>query len=124
MQKSSMNTLNENTFLTLAIETLKQLDIAIECAAQAADIDIETSRYGHLLEIECPDGSKIVINLQAPMQEIWVAAKMGGFHFRYSSADSCWLDTRDKQELVQVVTQLINQHTGTMLNLKPNSHDK
>lgn len=119
-----MNTLNENTFLTRAIETLKQLDIAIECAAQAADIDIETSRYDHLLEIEFSEGSKIVINLQAPMQEIWVAAKTGGFHFRYNNTDHCWLDTRDQQELYQVVAQLIYQHTNMMLNLKSNDHEQ
>lgn len=119
-----MNTFSENTFLTRAIATLNQLDIAIECAAQAADIDIETNRHDHLLEIEFSDGNKIIINLQAPMQEIWVASKAGGFHFRYNNTDHCWLDTRDKQELYQLVTQLIHQHTNTMLNLKSNSHEQ
>ena len=76
------------------------------------------------LEIEFSDGNKIIINLQAPMQEIWVASKAGGFHFRYNNTDHCWLDTRDKQELYQLVTQLIHQHTNTMLNLKSNSHEQ
>ncbi len=117
-----MNTFNENSFLTRATATLNQLDVAIEFAAQEADIDIETNRHGHLLEIEFSDDSKIVINLQAAMQEIWVAAKTGGFHFRYNNTDHCWLDTRDQQELYQVVAQLIHQHTNTMLSLKSNGH--
>ena len=117
-----MNTLDEKTFIRLATATLEHLDIAIEDAAQTAEIDIENTRRDKILEIEFNDRSKIIINLQTPMQEIWVAAKMGGFHFRYSNANHCWLDTRDKQELYQVVAQLINNYTGMLLNLKSNHH--
>ena len=46
-------------------------------------IDIDTHRSGGLLEMSFPDRSKIIINTQAPLQELWLAAKAGGFHYRF-----------------------------------------
>jgi len=70
---------------------------AIEAAADAwlddGVIDIDTHRAGGLLELELPDRSKIIINKQAPLHEIWLAAKLGGFHFKW--VDGAWRDTRD-----------------------------
>jgi CyaY protein len=33
-----------------------------------------------------PGGSKIVINTQPPLQEIWLAARSGGYHFKWDGA--------------------------------------
>lgn len=102
-----MSTLTESAFLLRATAVLDKLDIAIEHAATQADIDIESNRNGGMLEIELADHSKMVINIQAPMQEIWVAAKAGGFHFRYDEARNAWFDTREGEELYTVVARLI-----------------
>ena len=73
---------------------------AIECQADAwlqqGVIDIDTNRSGGLLELEFPDGSKIVVNKQPPLHEIWLAARNGGFHFKF--VDGAWCDTRDGHE--------------------------
>ena len=79
--------MTETEFLTIAGSVLDQIESAFERAGEAADIDVECSRSGNVLEIEFVDhGSKIIVNTQAPMQEIWVAARAGGFHYRLNES--------------------------------------
>ncbi len=66
-------------------------------------IDIDTHRTGGLLEMSFPNGSKIVINTQPPLQEIWLAARGGGFHFRY--CEGRWLDTRSSVEFHALLSE-------------------
>jgi CyaY protein len=49
-------------------------------------VDIDSHRTGGLLELSMPGGSKIVINTQPPLQEIWLAARAGGYHFKWDGA--------------------------------------
>ena len=66
-------------------------------------IDIDTQRTGGLLELAFPDGSKIVVNTQPPLQEIWLAARAGGYHFRHVAGR--WLDTRDGSEFFEALSR-------------------
>jgi CyaY protein len=47
-------------------------------------IDIDSQRTGGLLELSFPGGSKIVVNTQPPLHELWLAARAGGYHFRWA----------------------------------------
>ena len=67
-----------------------------------------------MLEIECINGgasSKIIVNTQAPMQEIWVAARSGGFHYKYDG--SIWRNTRDGSELFATLSAAVGEQAGT-----------
>ena len=79
--------------------------------SEAAD-DVELNQG--VLEITClnPSGdkSKIIINRHAPTQEIWVAAKSGGYHFRW--ADGVWLDTRSGEPLPDAISRVVLEQTG------------
>lgn len=81
----------------------------IEAVVDEAGLDVETPADG-ILEIEFDDGSKIVVNRHGVAQEIWVAAKSGGFHFKRSGDD--WVDTRDATSLTVKLAALIAQHGG------------
>ncbi len=108
--------MTESEFLTVAEAELDQIELRLERAADTADIDIECSRNGNLLEIEFIDtGSKIIVNTQAPMQEIWVAARSGGFHYRYKAGQ--WLDTRDGSELYSAMSSLVTLQAGGEVTL-------
>lgn len=76
-------------------------------------IDIDTHRTGGLLELSFPDGSKIIINTQPPLQEVWLAARSGGFHYRW--ADGRWVDTRDGSDFLASLTRLASQQGGRPL---------
>jgi CyaY protein len=108
--------MTESEFLAVAEAVLDDIESRIEQTADAADVDVECSRSGNVLEIEFIDqSSKIIVNTQAPMQEIWVAARSGGFHFRMKG--DLWLDTRDGSELFAALSSLVSAQAGQSLVL-------
>ena len=108
--------MTETEFLAVAERVLDAVESAFETAGDESDVDVECSRSGNVLEIEFVDnGSKIIVNTQAPMQEIWVAARAGGFHYRLDAGR--WLDTRSGSELFDALSQLASQQAGTALKL-------
>ena len=79
-----------------------------------ADIDWELAGGG-VLELEFADGSKIIVNRHAVAQEIWVAARSGGFHFRWDG--TAWCDTRDGRELFAALSALASAQAGEDVRL-------
>ena len=82
----------------------------IEQAVDENDADVELDRSGNVLTLEFENGSKIIVNLQPPMQEIWIAAKAGGFHFKY--VDGRWIDTRNAREFFDSLSDYATQQAG------------
>lgn len=110
--------MTESEFLDLADATLNAIETALEDACDASDLDVECSRSGNVLEIECVDnGSKIIINSQAPMQEMWLAARSGGFHYKYDGSQ--WLNTRDGSELYATLSDVVSSQAGVPVTIKP-----
>ncbi len=93
---------------------------AIEATAdrflQEDVVDIDAGRTGGLLELAFPNGSKIVVNTQPPLQELWLAAQSGGFHFR--SVAGRWTD-RDGGELFDVLSACASAQAGRPLRFEP-----
>jgi CyaY protein len=77
-------------------------------------IDIDTHRSGGLLELAFPGGGKIVINTQPPLQEMWMAAREGGFHYGWDGRS--WRDTRDGHELLAMLSHLASAQAGRPLD--------
>jgi CyaY protein len=80
-------------------------------------IDIDSSRTGGLLELAFPDGSKIVLNTQPPLHELWLAAQSGGFHFRPAAGG--WVDGRDGREFFAVLSACASEQGGRALRFEP-----
>ena len=64
-----------------------------------------------MLEIEYADGSRMIINRHGAAREIWVAARAGGFHFRWDGG--VWRDTRDGTELFAALSRLVSAQSGS-----------
>jgi CyaY protein len=108
--------MTETEFLALAQATMQRIAAVLEQKADDADLDVECMLSGNVLEVEFVDqGSKIIINSQAPMQQIWVAAIAGGFHFDYRNGQ--WYDTRDGSELFALLSRLVSAQAGVSLLL-------
>ena len=99
--------MDDKEFNTLADAMLARIDAALE--ASGADVDCQLAAGG-VLEIEFDDGSKIIVNRHGVAREIWVAARAGGFHFRWDGAH--WLDTRDGAELMGKLSALASGQAG------------
>lgn len=104
--------MDDKEFNGLADAVLAGIEAALE--ACDADIDFELAAGG-VLEIEFADGSKIVVNRHAVAREIWVAARAGGFHFRWDG--TAWRDTRDGGELMEKLSALASQQAGEPVRL-------
>jgi CyaY protein len=93
---------------------------AVEAASdrflQDEVIDIDTSRTGGLLELAFPNGSKVVLNTQPPLHELWLAAGAGGFHFR--AVGDRWID-REGRELFDVLSECASAQAGRQLRFAP-----
>ena len=76
-------------------------------------VDIDTQRTGGLLELSFADGSKIVVNTQPPLHEVWLAARAGGYHYKW--VQGRWLDTRDGSELLAALSRHASAQAGKAL---------
>ena len=106
--------MTESEFLAAAESALGKIEMAAGAgAADDTDLDVECSRSGNVLEIEFVDnGSKIIVNSQAPMQELWIAAKSGGFH--YKQKGDIWVNTRDGSEFFAALSAMISSQGGVL----------
>ncbi len=102
--------MTESEYNHLADATLNHLETALDVAL----VDFERAGGG-VMEIEFDDGSVIVVNTQAAAQEIWVAAKSGGFHYRWDGAS--WRDSRSGEELYAALSRLATAQSGTSVEL-------
>ncbi len=91
---------------------LDRIEATIDAWLDADVVDIDTHRTGGLLELTLPGGSKIVLNTQPPLQEVWLAARGGGFHFRY--VDGRWVE-REGKEFHAVLSEHASAQAGQAL---------
>jgi CyaY protein len=98
-------------FRERAEATLARLERAIDDLAD--DFDIDVLRAGNVVTLTFETGHKIIVNTQEAAGEIWVAARSGGFHYRWDEAASQWRDTRSSEDLRVALGRLVGDETGT-----------
>jgi CyaY protein len=106
--------MNDTDFEKLADQALARVETALEESGLEADIQL---KEGGVLEIEFEDGSKLIVNRHRPAREIWVAARSGGFHFRWDGA--AWRDSRSGDELFAALSRLASLQSGQSVLLRP-----
>ena len=104
--------MDDKEFNALADKILTRIEAALDASDAAIDFELAS---GGVLEIEFADGSKIVVNRHGAAREIWVAARAGGFHFRWNG--ECWRDTRDGSELLEKLAALASGQAGEAVRL-------
>ena len=105
--------LSDADYLAKAHALLARLEAQIDAWLEEDVVDIDSHRTGGLLELTMPGGSKIIINTQPPLQEIWLAARSGGYHFRWDGAQ--WVD-REGQEFCARLSRSASEQAGQALS--------
>jgi CyaY protein len=105
--------LTDAEYHAIATAVLASVERNVDRWLQDDVIDIDTLRTGGLLELGFPNGSKIVLNTQPPLHELWMAARSGGFHFKH--ADGRWLD-REGREFFATLSGCASEQAGTALS--------
>lgn len=106
--------MTSNTFEQLAEVALGQIEAALEASGMDADVELKGDG---VLELTFPDDSKIIVNRHSAAREIWVAARSGGFHFRWDGTR--WRDTREGRELFESLSSLVSAQSGVPVRLAP-----
>jgi CyaY protein len=104
--------MDDKEFNAQADTILTRIEMALDASDAAIDFELAA---GGVLELEFADGSKIIVNRHGAAREIWVAARAGGFHFRWDG--ECWRDTRDGSELLEKLSALVSQQAGEVVRL-------
>jgi CyaY protein len=109
--------LSDAEYLRLAHAALAAVEHTVDRWLDEDLIDIDSHRSGGLLELSLPGGSKLILNTQPPLHELWLAARGGGFHYRWQ--DGAWRDTRDGGELFEALSHHASAQAGTALRFTP-----
>jgi CyaY protein len=94
---------------------LASVEARIDAWLQDDVIDIDAQRTGGLLELTFPNRSKIVLNTQPPLHELWMAARAGGYHYRY--VDGVWRD-REGREFFEALSACASEQSGRTLGFE------
>ena len=104
--------MDDQQFEARASATLAALEQALENCGEELDFELKP---GGIVEIEFDDGSKIIVNRHGAAREIWVAARSGGFHYRWDG--QAWRDTRSGDELFAALSRLASEQLGRGVRL-------
>ncbi len=98
--------MNESEFREVAEKTIEDIQDAID----NCDADIDYDEIGGVLTLEFEDGSKIIFSKQGAMNQLWMAAKSGGFHFDFNGEKEQWIcDSGDNEELYAMLSRLATE---------------
>lgn len=114
---SADDALTDAEYQRLTAAVLARVEATADQWLQDDVIDIDTHRTGGLLELSFPNGSKLILNTQPPLHELWLAARNGGFHFRHAAGR--WVDTRDGQEFFALLSREASAQGGRALVFTP-----
>ena len=101
-------------YMDRAESVLKAIEAACDRINDETDADIDNQRVGGMITLVFSNASQIVINLQKPLHEIWMAARSGGFHYKFDG--QCWMDTKGAGEFFAHLSQEASAQAGVPLN--------
>jgi CyaY protein len=105
--------MTDQEFLNHAEALLLRLEQCCDRLNDSTDADIDSQRSGGMVTMTFTNRSQIVVNLQKPLQEVWLAARSGGYHFRFDG--QAWQDTKGQGEFWQRLSIDASEQSGLWL---------
>jgi len=105
--------MTDQEFMDRAEALLTAVEVCCDRINDDSDADIDNQRVGGMVTLTFPNRSQIIINLQKPLHEVWMAAKSGGYHYR--CVDGLWQDTKGQGEFFAALTTNASQQAGMAL---------
>lgn len=84
--------MTDTEFLDCAEGLLRAIETQCDLINDNQDVDIDNQRVGGMITLTFTNRSQIIVNLQKPLHEVWLACRSGGYHFKWS--DGVWRDTK------------------------------
>ncbi|MDO9147293.1 MAG: iron donor protein CyaY [Hydrogenophaga sp.] len=105
--------MNDIEFLDRAEALLRAIELTCDRINDTTDADIDNQRVGGMITLTFANSSQIIINLQKPLHEVWMAARAGGFHYRHDGA--AWVDTKGQGEFFANLSRYASEQSGAAL---------
>lgn len=102
-------------FMDRAEAVLRAVEAGCDRINDEGLTDVDNQRVGGMVTITFEDRSQIVVNLQKPLWEIWLASKAGGFHYRFDADVGRWVDSRFGGEFFADLSRLATSQAGVKL---------
>lgn len=100
-------------YMDFAEALLARIEARCDQLNETTDADIDNQRVGGMVTLAFADGSQVVVNLQKPLQEVWLASRSGGYHFRYQNGG--WRDTKTGEDFFERLSASVSEHAGMPL---------
>ena len=100
-------------FMDHAEQLLKAVETSCDRINDDNLADIDNQRTGGMITLVFSNKSQIVINLQKPLHEVWLAAKSGGYHYKFDSTQ--WMDTKGQGEFFANLSRYASEQAGCAL---------
>ena len=101
-------------YLDRAEALLARVEACCDQINETTEADIDNQRVGGMVTLSFPGGSQIIINLQKPLQEVWMAARAGGFHYKFDGQQ--WMDTKGQGEFFGCLSRYASEQAGQPLD--------
>ncbi|MBS3996201.1 MAG: iron donor protein CyaY [Hydrogenophaga sp.] len=105
--------MTDTDYLDQAEALLRAVELGCDRINDHSDADIDNQRVGGMITLSFANGSQIIINLQKPLQEVWMAARAGGFHYHLEGGR--WLDTKGQGEFFDHLSRYASEQAGQAL---------
>ena len=92
---------------------LKAIESSCDRINEETDADIDNQRVGGMITLTFRNHSQIVVNLQKPLHEVWMAARSGGYHYKFNSKE--WMDTKGNGEFLANLSRYASEQAGLPL---------
>lgn len=106
--------MTDTDYMDSAEALLRAIELSCDRINDEGDADIDNQRVGGMVTLTFANRSQIIINLQKPLQEVWLAARAGGFHYRFDGA--AWSDTKGQGEFFAHLSRFASEQAGLPLS--------
>ena len=104
-------------FMDRAEAVLSAIEACCDRINDETDADIDNQRVGGMVTLVFANKSQIVVNLQKPLHEIWLAARSGGYHYKFD--DKVWQDTKGQGEFFASLSRYASEQAACPLMFAP-----
>ena len=105
--------MTDHEFLDTAEKLLAAVERSCDRINETTEADVDSQRSGAMVTLTFPNHSQIVINLQKPLHEVWMAARSGGYHYRFDG--TAWQDTKGASEFFVRLSDDASRQAGLPL---------
>lgn len=100
--------MNIAQFYTLTEQLFNRVERTLDNYADEHNIDLDYETNGNVITISFPNNSKIIVNTQEPLFQIWLATHQQGYHFDY--VDNQWICNRSARTFDEVFLESLKDN--------------